>query len=387
VHEWVSSRLSVSRSAWCPAPRPMLSDRAHPPPATVASPSSAPTSPVKERVSLQPRGVLLELARSPLPLAVVAVRALARRAVTNRGEGTVRVLRVAGVLGVAGLATWGALATEPTSASLAETQAGSGRVLVEAFGQIRTAALRARSGDAEGVDSLARADRPFALSAEPVLLPGAAGRPPVSADSPSSSVRHGRPIMPSRRVRSPILHVLPPGLPVGFPVSGAVSSPFGVRVHPVTHRVRLHRGVDLAVPLGTPVVATAAGRVLSSGRRGGYGLAVEIGHRGADGFSTSTLYAHLSALPVGLRVGSRVRRHSVIGFSGGVGPGAGVSTGPHVHYEVRLRGAAVDPVTVAEGVHVQRLTPVRTLIRRPLVRSGPDARARDRRRTSSRGVP
>ena len=365
----------------------MLSDRVHPPPATVASPSPAPTSSVKESVSLQPRGVLLELARSPLPLAVVAVRALVRRAVTNRGEGTVRVLRVGGVLGVAGLATWGALATEPPSASLAETQAGSDRVLVEAFGQIRTAALRARSGDAQGVDSLARADRPFALSAEPVLLLGAAGRPPVSADSPSSSVRRGRPIVPSRWGRPLVLHVLPPGLPVGFPVRGSVSSPFGVRVHPVTHRVRLHRGVDLAVPLGTPVVATAAGRVLSSGRRGGYGLAVEIGHPGRGGLATSTLYAHLSAVPVGLRVGGRVRRHSVIGFSGGVGPGAGVSTGPHVHYEVRRQGTAVDPVTVAEGVHVQRLTPVRTLIRRPLVRSGPDARARDRRRTSSRGVP
>lgn len=338
-------------------------DRTHPPP-LATSPCPAPTSPVEVGASVgdQPRRLLLEFARSPLPLAGVAVRALVRRTVGDRRE---RTIRVAGVLGVASLAVWGALQAEvePTaSASFAEARAGSGRPLVEAFGEIRTAVVRARSDGAFDTDSLLRTDRPYGLASEALSSVRAVGRPPVSAASPSPSGRPGRPVVAPRRRRRP---VLPSGLPVGFPVRGSVSSPFGARVHPVTRRVWLHRGIDLAVPLGTPVVATASGRVLSVGSRGGYGLAVEVGHSGPGGLVTSTLYAHLSAVPVGLRVGGRVRRHSVVGYSGGVGPRAGISTGPHVHYEVRLRGTAVDPVSVAEGVRVWRSVPARAAVRRP----------------------
>ena len=149
---------------------------------------------------------------------------------------------------------------------------------------------------------------------------------------------------------------VPPGLPVGAPVAGEVSSPFGPRRHPVTRRARHHQGTDFAVPLRTPVRATADGRVLSVGRRSGYGLTVELAHRDPSGLETTTLYAHLDA--AGVTVGLPVRRGDVVGLSGGVGPAAGLSTGPHVHYEVRGRMSgrassseqAVDPSVLYDRV-------------------------------------
>ena len=149
---------------------------------------------------------------------------------------------------------------------------------------------------------------------------------------------------------------VPPGLPVGAPVAGPVSSPFGPRRHPVTRRVRNHRGTDFAVPLRTPVRATSDGRVLSVGRRPGYGLTVELEHRDPSGLETTPLYAHLDAADVA--EGAPVRRGNVVGLSGGVGPGAGLSTGPHVHYEVRERlpgraassARAVDPAVLYDRV-------------------------------------
>lgn len=140
----------------------------------------------------------------------------------------------------------------------------------------------------------------------------------------------------------------PPGLPVGAPVAGAISSPFGPRRHPVTGRLRTHRGTDFAVPLRTPVRVTADGRVRSVGRRSGYGLTVEVEHRDPTGLATSTLYGHLDDATV--VPGVLVRRGAVVGVSGGVGPGAGLSTGPHVHYEVREWRASGGPETVDPSV-------------------------------------
>jgi murein DD-endopeptidase MepM/ murein hydrolase activator NlpD len=96
--------------------------------------------------------------------------------------------------------------------------------------------------------------------------------------------------------------------------------------------------------------------VLSVGRRPGYGLAVELEHRDPSGLETTTLYAHLDAAIVA--EGAPVRRGDVVGLSGGVGPGAGLSTGPHVHYEVRERTSgrggssarAVDPAVLYDRV-------------------------------------
>lgn len=113
------------------------------------------------------------------------------------------------------------------------------------------------------------------------------------------------------------------------PVSGGwISSRFGRRWG------RLHAGVDIAVPTGTPVRAAAAGIVTYSGAKGGYGLLVTIDH----GHSVETRYGHNSRLVV--RVGQRVSRGQVIAYSGNTGR----STGPHLHFEIRLRGKPYDPL-------------------------------------------
>ena len=171
---------------------------------------------------------------------------------------------------------------------------------------------------------------------------------PVGTRRPGAAPPDGPRGPASSGVRSPLHRRagVPPGLPVGAPVTGPVSSAVGVRVHPVTRRRRAHAGTDFAVPLGTPVRATAAGRVRSVGHRAGYGLTVELDHRDPAGLRTSTLYAHLRDVPLATAVGAVVSRGQVVARSGGVGPGAGLSTGPHVHYEVRLHGGPSGPVAV-----------------------------------------
>ena len=113
-----------------------------------------------------------------------------------------------------------------------------------------------------------------------------------------------------------------------FPVIGpaVTSSAFGWRQHPVLQRWLMHAGRDLAAPEGTPVVASRSGLVLSSGLAGGYGLAVEIEHRQPH---RRTLYGHLSELYV--KAGDSVQQGEVIGRVGSTG----LSTGPHLHFEVR----------------------------------------------------
>ena len=178
-------------------------------------------------------------------------------------------------------------------------------------------------------------------------LPLLAGSLPVGTHRPDAASPDGPRGPASSGARR--LHrraAVPPGLPVGAPVTGPVSSAVGVRLHPITKRRRAHAGTDFAVPLGTPVRATAAGRVRSVGHRAGYGLTVELDHRDPAGLRTSTLYAHLRDVPLTTAVGAVVSRGEVVARSGGVGPGAGLSTGPHVHYEVRLHGGPSGPVAV-----------------------------------------
>ena len=179
-------------------------------------------------------------------------------------------------------------------------------------------------------------------------LPLLAGSLPVGTRRPDTASPDGPRGPASSGARRPLHRRagVPPGLPVGAPVTGPVSSAVGVRVHPVTRRRRAHAGTDFAVPLGTPVRATAAGRVRSVGHRAGYGLTVELDHRDPAGLRTSTLYAHLRDVPLATAVGAAVSRGEIVARSGGVGPGAGLSTGPHVHYEVRLHGGPSGPVAV-----------------------------------------
>jgi hypothetical protein len=114
-----------------------------------------------------------------------------------------------------------------------------------------------------------------------------------------------------------------------FPLIGSAvqSSGFGWRLHPLLGTWLMHTGEDLAAPEGTPVVAALNGRVVSSGLAGGYGLAIEVEH---DGPRRRTLYGHLSELYV--REGQLVRQGEVIGRVGSTG----LSTGPHLHFELRL---------------------------------------------------
>ncbi len=121
--------------------------------------------------------------------------------------------------------------------------------------------------------------------------------------------------------------------PRGMPTRGRVTSRYGARRHPVTGRTQMHEGIDLAAPTGTPIVATADGVVLFSGSRGGYGRTVIINH----GYGFQTLYGHASKIAV--RVGQRVKRGQVIAYVGS----SGVSTGSHLHYEVRVSGKPVNP--------------------------------------------
>ncbi|MGS4947535.1 M23 family metallopeptidase [Meridianimarinicoccus sp. RP-17] len=122
------------------------------------------------------------------------------------------------------------------------------------------------------------------------------------------------------------------------PVEGArLSSVFGRRTHPVYGDTRMHTGVDFAAARGAQVYATAPGRVSFIGRRGGYGRVVEIAH----GSETTTLYAHLSAVPDGLSQGDRVAAGDLIGRVGATG----TATGPNLHYEVRVNGRPTDPLS------------------------------------------
>jgi murein DD-endopeptidase MepM/ murein hydrolase activator NlpD len=108
------------------------------------------------------------------------------------------------------------------------------------------------------------------------------------------------------------------------------------RFHPILHTERAHLGVDYAAPIGTPVWATAAGRVSFVGPRGGAGNAVIIDHAGG----MSSTYMHLSKFARGLRPGQAVRQKQVIGYVGMTG----LATGPHLHFSVRMNGAFIDPL-------------------------------------------
>ena len=142
------------------------------------------------------------------------------------------------------------------------------------------------------------------------------------------------------------------------PANGPVSSPFGWRRHPVSRRSRHHDGADLAVPIGSTVRTVASGVVRSVGRRSGYGLVVEIGHPAALGRAAfQTLYAHLSSSDRRVQPGARVVSGQPVGASGGIPGRDGVSTGPHLHFEVRdVSGRPLDPVPFLGTTSIRQRT-------------------------------
>lgn len=131
---------------------------------------------------------------------------------------------------------------------------------------------------------------------------------------------------------------LPPGFtpPGGFdwPAEGPITSRYGLRISPIDGQPRLHAGIDLGIPAGSPIVASKTGWVTRAGFDTVYGHVVVIDHGGGY----TTLYAHNTRLEV--REGQRVQQGEVIALSGS----SGWSTGPHLHFEIRLEGTPYDPL-------------------------------------------
>lgn len=123
------------------------------------------------------------------------------------------------------------------------------------------------------------------------------------------------------------------------PVSGArLTSGFGMRRHPLLGYSKMHTGVDFGVPHGTPIRAAGSGVVKIAGRHGGYGITVELQHNK----KYKTLYAHMSKLASGIRRGTKVNQGQIIGYVGSTGR----STGPHLHYEVRMNNRPINPTRI-----------------------------------------
>ena len=116
-----------------------------------------------------------------------------------------------------------------------------------------------------------------------------------------------------------------------------ISSRFGKRKHPISKKWKTHKGTDYAASRGTPIRATADGKITLAGRKGGYGKTVVIRHAGRF----STLYAHMNGFAKGVRSGKRVKQGDVIGYVGSTG----YSTGPHLHYEFRVDGVHRNSLT------------------------------------------
>ncbi|KXF79400.1 peptidase M24 [Paramesorhizobium deserti] len=120
--------------------------------------------------------------------------------------------------------------------------------------------------------------------------------------------------------------------------NGIFRSPFGMRRHPILGYLRMHTGVDWAAPRGTPIIASGNGVVERAGWTNGYGNQTIIRH--ANGYESS--YSHQNAIARGITAGARVRQGQVIGYVGSTG----LSTGPHLHYELIVNGTKVDPMRI-----------------------------------------
>lgn len=129
----------------------------------------------------------------------------------------------------------------------------------------------------------------------------------------------------------PSFAAMPGRLPLSF---GSMTSRFGARRHPIFGGIRSHSGVDLAAPMGSPIYAPSDGYVSAAAWNGGYGLFVALEHGGG----MQTRYGHMSRVSVAS--GQFVKAGTVIGYVGSTGN----STGPHLHYEVRMNGQAINPV-------------------------------------------
>lgn len=161
------------------------------------------------------------------------------------------------------------------------------------------------------------------------LLPPVPGL--AAAEHFEQQIQRAEKAMEVAKTSRAILKSLPVGRPM--PERFEQTSGFGTRLDPFVRSLAMHAGIDFRAPTGTPVKAIAAGRIITAGPTGGYGRMVEIDH----GFGLTTRYAHLSAVDVS--EGDTVEKDEVIGAVGSTGR----STGPHLHYEVRIDDEATDP--------------------------------------------
>lgn len=155
------------------------------------------------------------------------------------------------------------------------------------------------------------------------------------------------------------------------PVNGVMTSTFGPRKHPILGVVRIHKGVDWAAPVGTPIAAAFDGEITFQGDGGGYGNVVKIAHAGGR----ETRYAHMSKFAIASGVGTKVKAGDIIGYIGTTG----LSTGPHLHFELYQNGQAIDPLgTVTVTAVATDDVAVETLTDRIVhVESGGSARAKN----------
>jgi murein DD-endopeptidase MepM/ murein hydrolase activator NlpD len=157
-----------------------------------------------------------------------------------------------------------------------------------------------------------------------------------AADAVGAAVDITRPTGPHTGTKAGTGAIKFATMPNGLPVSSrSLTSSFGMRRHPTLGGHRMHSGIDLAAPMGSPIVATSDGVVSTAGWAGGYGLAVGLDHGGG----LQTRFGHMSQVAV--VPGQQVRRGQVIGYVGSTGR----STGPHLHYEMRVNGQAVNPIS------------------------------------------
>lgn len=174
------------------------------------------------------------------------------------------------------------------------------------------------------------ADKTIAtVDPQPVVI--VAGRAMDLVGQPVSMVPKGGPAI---RGRDPKAMAGLASLPSGAPLwQNRITSGFGYRSHPILGGFRLHSGIDMGAPTGSRVYATMDGYVSHADWAGGYGLSVRLTGNNA----VETRYSHLAGIAVG--AGSYVRKGDLLGYVGSTG----LSTGPHLHYEVRVNGRAIDP--------------------------------------------
>jgi len=123
------------------------------------------------------------------------------------------------------------------------------------------------------------------------------------------------------------------------PINGArLSSPFGMRKHPILGFNKMHMGTDFAAPMGTPIMASGSGTITRAKWCGGGGNCIKIKHNS----TYQTVYAHMKSFAKGIKVGKKVRQGQIIGYVGSTG----MSTGPHLHYEVIVNGKKVNSQTL-----------------------------------------